>query len=90
MYEGRFVQWFKRRLAKYGQHFIDNDEMRHDFNLHELLKLQEMEPFLEYVAHSAASRSVRRLEAKQTIVMLRKLLQELLNEDVSSTVLSTI
>ena len=38
---------------------------------------------LEYVAHRAASRSVRRLEAKQRLSVLHKLLEDLLNEDLA-------
>ena len=66
--------------------------------LHKLMKTLDFdfaEPLyfckvLEYVAHRAASRSIRKLQAKEKKVVLRKLLQELLNEDLSSTIMATI
>ena len=58
--------------------------------LHKLMKtldLDFVEPVyscevLEYVAHRAASRAIRKLQAKEQVAVLRKLLQELLNEDL--------
>ena len=46
---------------------------------------------LEYVAHRAAVRSVRKHKASiEKMAVLRRLLQALLNEDICSTILPSI
>ena len=45
---------------------------------------------LGYVAHRAASRSVRKLESSiEKKAVLQEFLQEMLNEDLSATILGT-